>query len=95
VYSARISRTLRPLLLYFAGVEVAGGALDEELAALLEEDESDDPVIGLADPPPSPEPLPDPPLSLELLAAAPPSDELLFALLLEPYPSANHPPPLN
>ena len=81
----RSSRSPRTLLFYFAGVALAAGVLDELLAALLEDDdESDDPLLDLADPPLSPEPLAVPPLSLELLAVAPPSDELLFALLLEP-----------
>ena len=65
--------------------------LEDELAALLEEEESDDPLDLLEallsplllDAPLSPELLA-PPLSLEPLLDAPPSDELLLAVLLEP-----------
>ena len=80
------------------GVELAAGVLVELLAALLEEeedDESDDPPLDLLEALLSPELLVDlalslePLLSPELLADAPlsdepPSDELLFAVLLEP-----------
>ena len=66
-------------------VELAAGVLEDVLAALLEEDESYELPLDLAEPPLSPELLPEPPLSLELLADVPPSDEdSLFALLLEP-----------
>lgn len=72
-------------MLYFAGVEL--GVLEEAvLAALLVDDESDDPLLVFAADALSPELLllSDAPLSPELLADALPSDESLFALLLEP-----------
>jgi hypothetical protein len=77
------------IVFYFAGVELAAGVLDDKLAALLDEEESDEPLDLLAavlspellpDLPLSPEPLP----SLDPLLDEPPSDELLFAVLLEP-----------
>ena len=66
-------------------VELDAGVLEEVLAALLEDDESDDALLDLADAL-SPDPLLDP---LSLFAplspvAALPSDVPVFALLLEP-----------
>lgn len=82
-------------MLYFAGVELAAGVL-EAVPAALPDEESDDALLDLAGAALSPEPVFEVPLlSLELLADDPPSDESLFALLLEPYPSAYQPPPLN